>query len=186
MKKKDLKSKMIVALRDGSFYLVVDDVIVKENCYNLLSHYSENLLSIDRKDLDIVEIFEFVNKSYKFTNDLGMGALRFSNIVDNGNVKSIWKRVASYDGGDLIDGEKVWIVSKIGGLSVVYNFDYEHYNEEYKYFSSEFYTLKYLEVLNSVTFSFNDYVKMSEKEFEEHCEKVIKEEFLKHLKDVEL
>lgn len=186
MKKKDLKSKMIVALRDGNFCLVVDDVIVKENYFDLLSKYSEDLEHNDDKEYDVVEVWKYVNNFYEFKNDLGMGCLRFKNIDDNSNLKLLWKRTYAYDGGDLIEGEKVWIISKIGGLSVVYNFDSKYYNEEYKYFCSETTAQLYIDVLNGATFSFKNYVKMSETEFGEYCENVIREEFLKRLEDEEL
>ena len=183
MKKKELKSKMIVKLRDGSFYLVVDDVLVKENYFNLLSQYSDNLLSVDRKDLDIVEIFTFVNKYYIFKDGLGIGALRFNDIGDNGNLKSIWKRNVAYDGLELVDGNTVYIVSKNADLCITYGFNSHDYNEDFKYFCSETTARIYLSILNNAVFSFNDYIKMSEKEFEEHCENIIREEFLKRLKD---
>jgi len=76
MKKKDLKSKMIVKLRNGNFYLVVDDVLVRENGYNLLNQYFENLLCKTDSYYDIVEIFEYVNNYYKFTNGLSTKIIR--------------------------------------------------------------------------------------------------------------
>lgn len=186
MKKNELKSKMVVALRNGDFYLVVDDVIVRENSFNLLSKYDECLSHVECKDSDIVEVYKIVNNYYSFTNDLGMSCLNFSEIGWKNDLKLLWKRTYAYDGGDLIDGEKCWIVNKKGSLILIHNFDSKHFNEEYKYFCSETTAQIYLSVLNRATFSFNDYVKMSEKEFEQHCENVIREEFLKLLKDVEL
>lgn len=186
MKKKDLKSKMIVALRNGDFYLVVDDVLVRENSFIILSKYDDNLLYEREKESDVVEVYKIVNNYYSFTNDLGIASLEFKNIGRSGALQLLWKRTYFYDGGDLIEGEKVWIISKIGGLSVVYNFDSKYYNEEYKYFCSETTAQIYLSVLNRATFSFKNYVKMSEKEFGEYCENVIREEFLRRLKDEEL
>ena len=189
MKKKDLKSKMIVKLRNGEFYLVVDDVLVRENSFNLLSNYDEFLLHDEGENYDVVEVYKIVNNYYSFTNDLGMACLNFSEIGRKNDLKLLWKRTFSYDGGELKEGEKVWIVSKIGGLSVIYNFDSKYYNKDYKYFCSEITAQLYIDALNMVTFSFNNYVKMSEKEFQQHCENVIREKFLellKLLKEIEL
>jgi len=72
MKKKDLKSKLFVKLRNDELYLVVEDVLVTNKGFNILSNYSEDLLSIDDVRYDIVEVFKIHNPFYQFKDDLGM------------------------------------------------------------------------------------------------------------------
>ena len=180
MQKKDLKSKMVVKCRNGNFYLVVDDVLVKENGFNLISGYSENLLMNGDDEFDIMEIFKIINGSYSFTNDLGMTSLEFDNIGKSSNLKSIWKRTLSYDGEELVEGNKVWIVSDIGGMSFIYNFSMKEYNEDYKYFVTQETALKYIEFFESPLFSMKEYLKHSSKiDFKGFCESRIENAFLK-------
>jgi hypothetical protein len=182
MKKKELKSKMIVKLRNGDFYLVVDDVLVKENCFILLSTYDDFLLSGDGECYDVVEVYEIINTYYSFTNDLGMGCLKFKELGKNDTLKLLWCRTFSYDGVELTDGQNVWIVSNIGGISIIYNYD-SSCKGDYKYFSSEKAARLYLSVFNNISVSYNDYVRMTEKNFKEHCENLIREEFDKRIKN---
>jgi hypothetical protein len=94
MKKKDLKSKMFVKLRNGEIYLVVEDVLVKEGDFMILEIYSEDLLSNYREDkhVDIVEVFKINNNYFKFKDDLGMMSLSFDKIELNNYFVSLWKR----------------------------------------------------------------------------------------------
>jgi len=94
MKKKDLKSKMFVKLRNGEIYLVVEDVLVKEGDFMILEIYSEDLLSNYREDkhVDIVEVFKIHNPFYQFKDDLGMMSLSFDKIELNNYFVSLWKR----------------------------------------------------------------------------------------------
>jgi hypothetical protein len=94
MKKKDLKSKMFVKLRNGDLYLVVEDVIVKEDDFMILEIYSENLLCNyrDDKHVDIVEVFKIYNPYFNFKDDLGMMSLNFKKIELNDYFVSLWKR----------------------------------------------------------------------------------------------
>jgi hypothetical protein len=102
MKKKDLKSKMFVKLRNGDLYLVVEDVIVKENSFLLLEYYSEDLLDVDDDDSDdIVEVFKISNPYFKFKDDLGMMSLSFKKIELDNYFESLWKRE------DVLDDEQI-------------------------------------------------------------------------------
>jgi len=94
MKKKDLKSKMFVKLRNGDLYLVVEDVLVKEGDFMILEIYSEDLLSNYREDkhVDIVEVFKISNPYFKFKDDLGMMSLSFKKIELDNYFESLWKR----------------------------------------------------------------------------------------------
>ena len=59
--KADLRNRMVVELRCGGFYLVVDDYLLSANGFMLLSQYNEELKFYEYnrydKDWDIIRIY---------------------------------------------------------------------------------------------------------------------------------
>ena len=77
MKKKDLKTGMLVETRDEGIYLVINDEIVKKDDWVNLFDYDDNFISIDGLDeFDIIAV----------SNVLIGGALR----AENWNTKTLY------------------------------------------------------------------------------------------------
>lgn len=87
MKKTDLKSGMTIKLRNDSVYLVVNDGLSRENGFEPLSLYRDNLTHINDKDYDIVEVYLYRNPFYGNTANLE----DFLDLDDTG-MELIWKR----------------------------------------------------------------------------------------------
>ena len=58
MKLKDLKTGMVVKNREGNYYMVINDYIVREYVYNSLNNFNDNLTEKTLKKLDIVEVYK--------------------------------------------------------------------------------------------------------------------------------
>lgn len=58
MELKDLKTGMVVKNREGNYYMVINDCIVKEYMYNLFNNFNDNLTEKTYKKLDIVEVYK--------------------------------------------------------------------------------------------------------------------------------
>lgn len=56
MTKKDLKTGMIVQLRDGSIFLIINDVIVQVCGYDFLDNYKDDLSNVAESKFDIVKV----------------------------------------------------------------------------------------------------------------------------------
>ena len=83
MKKSDLKNGMVVELRNGKRFLIVNDLgIGKDSYINLdgYSGYDENLNDIsDAKTFDITKIYKTIGYTFK-------------NLFDNERLSLIWER----------------------------------------------------------------------------------------------
>lgn len=65
--KADLRNRMVLERRDGIRYLVIDDILMRNRCYSMLSDYDDNLIEIKTKNpqLDIVRVYdEILNYEY--------------------------------------------------------------------------------------------------------------------------
>ena len=60
MTKSDLKNRMVVEVRNGKRYLVVDYLLMCDSGFLLLSDYDEDLMHNGDKDFDIVKVFGYV------------------------------------------------------------------------------------------------------------------------------
>jgi hypothetical protein len=65
MKKKSLRSGMTVITRNGNIYLVIGNFISRKNGFELLSSYTEDLLHVESKSYDIMQVFHFKNRNYQ-------------------------------------------------------------------------------------------------------------------------
>lgn len=62
MKKNELRNGMMVETRGGNLYLVVGDFITRDDGFNLLSNYDENMTNVNGiYDHDIVKVYEYKN-----------------------------------------------------------------------------------------------------------------------------
>ena len=61
MKKSNLKNFMIVELRDGKRFVVVDDALIHYAYYDLLSSYANNLKNLSGSEYDIIRVYEHYN-----------------------------------------------------------------------------------------------------------------------------
>ena len=72
MTKSDLKNRMVVEVRNGKRYLVVDYLLMCDSGFLLLSDYDEDLMHNGDKDFDIVKVFDYVSNfnNIKRCNDV--------------------------------------------------------------------------------------------------------------------
>src|SRR5690554_1167873 len=61
MKKSELRNGMVVETREGVLYLVVGEFITRQDGFDLLSSYKENMLNSFYDSLDIVRVYEYKN-----------------------------------------------------------------------------------------------------------------------------
>lgn len=62
MTKSDLKNRMVVEVRDGKRYLVVDELLMRDSGWLVLSDYDEDLMHKYNKNYDIVKVFDCVKR----------------------------------------------------------------------------------------------------------------------------
>ena len=79
MKKSDLKTGMVVELRNEDKYLVVNDSILNLDGWDKMSNYENDLTSRAFDSLDILKVYETSGGSFK-------------NIFLNSNLTLIWER----------------------------------------------------------------------------------------------
>lgn len=83
MKKSDLKNRMVVELRNGKRFLIVNDIgIGKDSCINLdgFFGYDENLNDVSGfSEFDITKIYKTVGTTFK-------------TLFDNESLSLIWER----------------------------------------------------------------------------------------------
>ena len=87
MNKKDLKSGMTVKTRNGNVYLVVNDFLTREQGYEPLRGYYENLKHLTLGDYDIVEVYQYQNPIWNNAQNLEL-LLEVTHL----NMKLLWKR----------------------------------------------------------------------------------------------
>lgn len=72
--KADLRNRMVLECRNGTRYLVIDDILMRNRCHSMLSDYDDNLIEIKTKNprLDIVRVYEeILNYDFlDYTNNL--------------------------------------------------------------------------------------------------------------------
>lgn len=79
MKKSDLKTGMVVELRNEDKYLVVNDSILNLDGWDKMSNYEDDLTSRAFDSLDILKVYETSGGSFK-------------NMFLNSNLTLIWER----------------------------------------------------------------------------------------------
>lgn len=79
MKKSDLKTGMVVELRNEDKYLVMNDSILNLDGWDKMSNYENDLTSRAFDSLDILKVYETSGGSFK-------------NMFLNSNLTLIWKR----------------------------------------------------------------------------------------------
>lgn len=79
MKKSDLKTGMVVELRNEDKYLVVNDGILNLDGWDKMSNYEDDLKSRAFESLDILKVYETSGGSFK-------------NMFLNSNLTLIWER----------------------------------------------------------------------------------------------
>ena len=79
MKKSDLKTGMVVELRNEDKYLVVNDSILNLDGWDKMSNYENDLTSRAFDSLDILKVYETSGGSFK-------------NMFLNSNLTLIWER----------------------------------------------------------------------------------------------
>jgi len=87
MKKSDLKNGMLVETREGNLYLVVGDFITKQDGFDLLSNYDENLKNKVSNKLDIMKTYEYKNDRY------GNNAAAIRTLFYRELLTQIWERI---------------------------------------------------------------------------------------------
>ena len=102
MTKSDLKNGMVVELRDGTRFLVVNDLgIGKDSCINLdgLLGYDENLNDVSGySTFDITKIYKTVGHTFK-------------TLFDNESLSLIWGREEKEEKEELKVGDKVKVIN---------------------------------------------------------------------------
>lgn len=100
MELKDLKTGMVVKNREGNYYMVINDCIVREKEYDTLNKFNDDLTNKCFKKLDIVEVYN-EREGYK---------LMFKNWFKNiKNEEPIWKREEEVDWSKVPQWTKVQI-----------------------------------------------------------------------------
>lgn len=100
MKLKDLKTGMVVKNREGNYYMVINDCIVRERVYNPLNDFNDNLTEKLFKELDIVEVYK----------ERKGAELRPTNWFENiENEEPIWKREEEIDWNKIPQWTKVQV-----------------------------------------------------------------------------
>ena len=82
--KADLKTKMVVEVKDGNRYLVVDDTLVRYEGYNTLDIYNDDLTC----DTDSVSI----EKVFRYVSDIDVDCVSLKNMLTSQNLSLIWQR----------------------------------------------------------------------------------------------
>lgn len=106
MKNESLKETLlvpgnVVVNRDGTAYIVVGDKIIREESYDNLGNFKEDLLHKSYDNLDIMKVYEVV---YNF------GKLFKLNPFNSGDMNLVWTR-------------KEYPQIKIGSYQVVFEYD---------------------------------------------------------------
>jgi hypothetical protein len=86
MRKDELRNGMVVETRKGILYLVVGDFMTRENGYDLLSNYDEDMINVNDLAYDIVKVYEFKNNV--FDNNAGWLKVLF----DRERLTLLWER----------------------------------------------------------------------------------------------
>lgn len=66
MKKSDLKSNMVVKLRDSSLMMVVNEMLVEKDCNLPLNKFNNNFIFNGYNMYDIMAIYEILDKEFVF------------------------------------------------------------------------------------------------------------------------
>jgi hypothetical protein len=82
--KADLKTKMVVEVKDGNRYLVVDDTLVRYEGYNPLNVYNDDLTC----DTDSVSI----EKVFRYVSDIDVDCVSLKNMLSSQNLSLVWER----------------------------------------------------------------------------------------------
>lgn len=56
--KKDLKNKMVVELKDGDRFIVIDDILLNDCSFDCLSYYNDDFTNNELPGLDIIKIYK--------------------------------------------------------------------------------------------------------------------------------
>ncbi len=56
--KKDLKNKMVVELKDGDRFIVIDDILLNDCSFDCLSYYNDDFTNNELPGLDVVKIYK--------------------------------------------------------------------------------------------------------------------------------
>ena len=55
--KKDLKNKMVVELKDGDRFIVIDDILLNDCSFDRLSYYNDDFTNNELPGLDIIKVY---------------------------------------------------------------------------------------------------------------------------------
>ena len=55
--KKDLKNKMVVELKDGDRFIVIDDILLNDCSFDYLSYYNDDFINNELPGLDIIKVY---------------------------------------------------------------------------------------------------------------------------------
>ena len=55
--KKDLKNKMVVELKDGDRFIVIDDILLNDCSFDYLSYYNDDFTNNELPGLDIIKVY---------------------------------------------------------------------------------------------------------------------------------
>ena len=55
--KKDLKNKMVVELKDGDRFIVIDDILLNDCSFDYLSYYDDDFTNNELPGLDIIKVY---------------------------------------------------------------------------------------------------------------------------------
>lgn len=55
--KKDLKNKMVVELKDGDRFIVIDDILLNDCSFDRLSYYDDDFTNNELPGLDIIKVY---------------------------------------------------------------------------------------------------------------------------------
>ena len=125
MEKKDLKNLMVVELRNGNKYVVVDGLLIGINDYGALCFYEESLRNKLKQEYDIVKVYAECER-------WGLG---FKDSLEYKDNKLIWgrpKELLTKEEKEYLKAVikpltcKVLFVMKLGWISIKLDDDDEH------------------------------------------------------------
>ncbi|WP_283695778.1 hypothetical protein [Clostridium perfringens] len=102
MKKNDLENGMIVEIRKGLRFLILDENLIGDDLFNSLNSYDEQMNDklFNDSDYDIIKVYKF------------NGRVVLSEIFEDKNLKLIWEKEREIDWSKVSKGIKVIVSDK--------------------------------------------------------------------------